>query len=152
MGFYLLNTCIDSCDTTHNDFSNLESLQKGVIYVTCFPLNNYISSTKSNLEIYRVRLSSCLKVIQAVSVCVVCIHLCYPNTEVSKIRGKVIGMVSSVWNSRIQIHLGNPIEWQYALQGYGIPTEIIPFTNTGTIKLDNWKNGSNWRNIPNNKK
>ena len=45
----------------------------------------------------------------------------------------------SVFNLRTKIHLGNPIEWHYALQGYGIPTEILPITGTGTIKIDNWK-------------
>ena len=66
-------------------------------------------------------------------------HLCYPNTQAYRVRGKIVGMANSVWNSRTKIHLGSPIEWRYALQAYGIPTEIIPSTDTGTIKLVNWK-------------
>ena len=66
-----------------------------------------------------------------------CIHLCLPNTQVYRITGKIIGMALAAWNSRTKIHLGNPIEWRYALQAYGIPTEIIPSTDTGNIKLDN---------------
>mmetsp|Transcript_39887 Transcript_39887/g.44550 ORF Transcript_39887/g.44550 Transcript_39887/m.44550 type:complete len:614 (-) Transcript_39887:459-2300(-) len=137
--FYILNTCIDSCDTTNNDFNNIESLQKGVILITYVPPNNFIASAQSNLEIHRVRLSSLARILQCVPIRIVSIHLCYPNTEAYKIKGKIFSMVSSVWNTRAKIHLGNPVEWRYALQGYGIPSKIIPLTNTGTIKLDNWK-------------
>ena len=129
-----MNACIDSCDITNNDFNNIESLRKGFIY-----LNVGFISSNNNIASAKCRASSSVRMVQAVPIRLVCIHLCYPNTELYKIRGKVVGMIASVFNSRTKIHLGNPIEWQYALQGYGIPIEIIPFTNTGTIKLDNWK-------------
>ena len=136
-----MNACIDSCDTTNTDFNNIESLQKGFVYlkVPHFPSNNYIASAKSDLKRAREVASAYTRIAQAVPVRVVCMHLCFPNTEVYKIVGKIVGMACSVFNSRTKIHLGNPVEWQYALQGYGIPTGIIPVTDTGTIKLDNWK-------------
>ena len=131
-----MNACIDSYDASNNDFNNIESLQRGIIVVG---YHKCTASAKSNVETYRWRTSLYIRMAQAVPVRAVCFHMCYPNTEVYKFRGKIHGMISSVWNSRTKIHLGNPVEWQYALQGYGIPTGIIPFTNTGTIKLDNWK-------------
>lgn len=38
---------------------------------------------------------------------------------------------------RLCIHLGESVELQYALQGYGIPTEDIPISWTGRIKIKN---------------
>ena len=131
---YVLNACIHSFDTTNNDLNNIESLQKGVIGVA---YNKCIASAKTNLETYRRQTLSAARMVQAVPVRVICAHLCYPNTEVYKIVGKIFGMTNSVFNSRTKIHLGNSVEWQYAHQGYGIPTGIIPVTDTGTIELDN---------------
>lgn len=51
--------------------------------------------------------------------------------------GTIFGNLA--WNSRTKIYLGNPVKWRYALQGYGIPTEMIPSTDTGNIKLVNLK-------------
>ena len=135
----MLNACIDSFDTTTNDLNNIECLRKGYVIVSCVPLNSYIGLTKSNLELQRTLISTKRMIVQAVPIRMVSVHLCYPNTEVYRIVGKVASMASSIWNSRTKIHFGNPIEWQYALQSYGIPIKLIPISNTGTIKLDNWK-------------
>ena len=129
-----MNACIDSFDTTNNDFDNIESLRRGLVIVSFINLNHYMGAKM----VYRI-VTLNAKIAQTVPIRLVCVHICYPNTEVYKVRGKVVGMVTSVLNSRIKIHLGNLVEWRYALQGYGIPTEIIPLTDTGTIKLDNWK-------------
>jgi hypothetical protein len=37
--------------------------------------------------------------------------------------------------SRLRVHLGESVELRYALQGYGIPSEAIPISFTGTIKM-----------------
>jgi len=137
--FYLLNACIDSSDTTNNDFNNIECLRKGLIIVSCVPSNSYIASTESNKEIQRVRLSSKARVTKIVPIRLACVHMCYPNTQMYRFNGRVFGLVASFLNSRTKIHLGNPVEWRYALRTYGIPTEILPVSNTGTIKLDNLK-------------
>eukprot|EP00531_Pseudo-nitzschia_arenysensis_P017963 CAMPEP_0116114506 /NCGR_PEP_ID=MMETSP0329-20121206/18_1 /TAXON_ID=697910 /ORGANISM="Pseudo-nitzschia arenysensis, Strain B593" /LENGTH=613 /DNA_ID=CAMNT_0003607893 /DNA_START=152 /DNA_END=1994 /DNA_ORIENTATION=- len=39
--------------------------------------------------------------------------------------------------SKLRIHLGEPVELQYALQGYGIPAEDIPISWTGKVKIKN---------------
>jgi hypothetical protein len=43
----------------------------------------------------------------------------------------------SNWLPRTKFHFGNPIELRFALQGYGIPTEFIPSTDTGNVKSVN---------------
>ena len=76
---------------------------------------------------------------QIVPIRIVCVHLCLPNKQVYRVTAKLFGMAISALNSRTKIHVGNPVEWRYALQAFGIPTEIIPTTDTGNIKLDNLK-------------
>ena len=105
------NTCIDSWDTTNNNFYNIESLQRGVIFVAYTPPNNHVASTKSNLEIVKWWTSLNTRIVQAIPVCVVCNYLCYLNTEVHRTMGEIVGMATFVWNSRTKIHLGNPAEW-----------------------------------------
>jgi len=138
VGFYILNACVGGCDTTNNDFNNIECHRKGLIIISFVHLNSDTVS-KFNLKLIKDKLSAQMMIAQAIPIRMVGNHVCYPNTQAYRVRGKVVGMANSVWNSRTKIHLGNPIEWRYALQGYGIPTEIIPSTDTGTIKLDNWK-------------
>ena len=76
---------------------------------------------------------------QIVPIRIVCVHLCLPNKHVYRVTAKLFGMAISALNSRTKVHVGNPVEWRYALKAFGIPTEIIPTTDTGNIKLDNLK-------------
>lgn len=48
-------------------------------------------------------------------------------------------MALGQWSSRVTFHLGQSIELRYALRGYGIPTELIPSTDTGNVKVVNLK-------------
>eukprot|EP00535_Pseudo-nitzschia_heimii_P010256 CAMPEP_0197191060 /NCGR_PEP_ID=MMETSP1423-20130617/22718_1 /TAXON_ID=476441 /ORGANISM="Pseudo-nitzschia heimii, Strain UNC1101" /LENGTH=245 /DNA_ID=CAMNT_0042643595 /DNA_START=268 /DNA_END=1005 /DNA_ORIENTATION=- len=43
-------------------------------------------------------------------------------------------MIGRVARSRMKVHLGLPTEFLYALQSFGIPTELIPISFSGTIK------------------
>jgi len=116
----------------------VECHQKGVVVV-------YFPSWQHQLELVptplqRTKLQVQSQVAHIVPLRIVCLHACFPNTQLYQVYGKVLAMLlSSTWQSRTKIHVGSPVEWRYALQSYGIPTEFIPLTHTGNIKLDKWK-------------
>lgn len=70
------------------------------------------------------------------------IHVCTPDTPFFRFRrSAMVLQVNKQQRSRIKFHVGKPVELHYSLQSYGIPTENIPMTWSGTIKdayLKNW--------------
>eukprot|EP00531_Pseudo-nitzschia_arenysensis_P014822 CAMPEP_0116131742 /NCGR_PEP_ID=MMETSP0329-20121206/9172_1 /TAXON_ID=697910 /ORGANISM="Pseudo-nitzschia arenysensis, Strain B593" /LENGTH=641 /DNA_ID=CAMNT_0003626201 /DNA_START=74 /DNA_END=1999 /DNA_ORIENTATION=+ len=70
------------------------------------------------------------------------IHICTPDTPYFRFRRSIMVMQANQrQRSRVKFHVGEPVELRYALQSYGIPTENIPMTWSGTIKdayLKNW--------------
>ncbi|OEU12029.1 hypothetical protein FRACYDRAFT_263374 [Fragilariopsis cylindrus CCMP1102] len=68
-------------------------------------------------------------------------HNLYPDTSIYRFISKLI-MVSVVSGStqrlRQKFHFGDEIELRYQLQGFGIPINLIPSTETGTVKLHNF--------------
>lgn len=87
------------------------------------------------------------------------IHMCFADTPIFRLIQKMVTTIvgeptstlvsspalgSSVGGeapfrsvgSRFRIHLGEPIELQYALQSYGISADRIPITLSSTIKLN----------------
>lgn len=75
----------------------------------------------------------------------VAVHLCLPNNPWANGLSSLIVKYLSSWLPRTKIHLGNHMELQYQLQGYGIPSEQIPSTGTGNIKTANIKLWIKWR-------
>ena len=67
------------------------------------------------------------------------VHFCLPNTTLHHILTKIYGIALGNWSARIRFHLGQSVELRYALKSYGIPTELIPSTDTGNIKFVNLK-------------
>jgi hypothetical protein len=62
-------------------------------------------------------------------------HICTPDTPFFRFCRAMwtIGVGGSS-RSRLKIHVGEPVELQYALRAYGISTEQLPITWTGKIK------------------
>jgi len=75
------------------------------------------------------------------SVRVCAFHICSPDTPTFQFRRSIVALrAGQKHRTRIQFHLGD-VELLYNLQSYGIPTENIPITWSGTIKivyLKNW--------------
>ena len=66
------------------------------------------------------------------------VHVCSPDTPYFRIRRSIAVIQAGPENrSKLQVHLGESVELQYALQGYGIPAEDIPISWTGKIKNKN---------------
>jgi hypothetical protein len=63
------------------------------------------------------------------------IHICTPDTPICRLRRSlIINMFGNSNRSRIKIHLGESMELRYVLQCFGIDTDNIPISWTGTIK------------------
>jgi len=63
------------------------------------------------------------------------IHFCYPNRPFFHVLRSVMSMTLGISAmSRLKFHVGEGIELQYILKGYGIPIENLPITDTGNIK------------------
>jgi hypothetical protein len=77
-------------------------------------------------------------------------HNLYPDTSIYRFISKLI-MVSVVSGStqrlRQKFHFGDEIELRYQLQGFGIPINLIPSTETGTVKLHNFNSWMKTRQI-----
>eukprot|EP00537_Pseudo-nitzschia_pungens_P010295 CAMPEP_0172390554 /NCGR_PEP_ID=MMETSP1061-20121228/7171_1 /TAXON_ID=37318 /ORGANISM="Pseudo-nitzschia pungens, Strain cf. pungens" /LENGTH=541 /DNA_ID=CAMNT_0013120959 /DNA_START=243 /DNA_END=1868 /DNA_ORIENTATION=- len=64
------------------------------------------------------------------------IHICFPDRPVYRFFRKLIMVQGSQPNRpKMIFHLGEPIELRYKLNSYGIPTDHIPISVTGTIKV-----------------
>lgn len=76
---------------------------------------------------------------------VTAIHLCSPDTPHYRLRRAIAVMRCGNENRpRLRTHLGESVELRYALQGYGIPSEDIPISWTGKLKM---KNLMQWMHI-----
>lgn len=69
------------------------------------------------------------------------IHVCSLDTPAFRFRRTIITLRTiQDQRSRLKLHVGQPFELCYYLQGFGIPTENIPMTWSGNIKTSNFKN------------
>jgi len=73
---------------------------------------------------------------QLASVRASAIHCCTPDTPFYRFRRSIMTMrIASHNRSKLKIHLGESVENRYALQTYGIPSDNIHITWSGTVKV-----------------
>ena len=88
-------------------------------------------------KFHESRVTTHATVASAVPMRPVAIHFCLPDTTVHHILAKIYGMALGNWTARVKFHLGQSVELRYHLKSYGIPTELIPSTDTGNVKQQN---------------
>eukprot|EP00537_Pseudo-nitzschia_pungens_P011230 CAMPEP_0172393360 /NCGR_PEP_ID=MMETSP1061-20121228/9237_1 /TAXON_ID=37318 /ORGANISM="Pseudo-nitzschia pungens, Strain cf. pungens" /LENGTH=506 /DNA_ID=CAMNT_0013124399 /DNA_START=369 /DNA_END=1886 /DNA_ORIENTATION=- len=66
-------------------------------------------------------------------------HLCTPDSPFYSVVRSFTTAVLGGDRCRIKVHVGNDIENRYQLNGYGIPPDQLPITETGKIKLTFFK-------------
>lgn len=64
------------------------------------------------------------------------VHLCSPDTPFSRLQLSILSLGVGSNLSKFRIHVGEPIELRYQLNSYGISTETIPLSWTGTVKVN----------------
>ncbi|VEU40843.1 unnamed protein product [Pseudo-nitzschia multistriata] len=62
------------------------------------------------------------------------LHFCLPDTPFFHMMRTLFVLSMSHYMQRMKFHVGENIELQYCVKGYGIPVELIPLTDTGNIK------------------
>mmetsp|Transcript_3262 Transcript_3262/g.8774 ORF Transcript_3262/g.8774 Transcript_3262/m.8774 type:complete len:490 (+) Transcript_3262:184-1653(+) len=106
---------------------DVEAQKNGIVIIVWFdnmwndvkrkPL---VSAERSGVLTYSVRTSS--------------VHLCTPDTLMYRYRRAYMLMRLRQDRTRIKIHVGKSVELMYILQSFGIPTDFIPISYTGTVK------------------
>mmetsp|Transcript_19483 Transcript_19483/g.40948 ORF Transcript_19483/g.40948 Transcript_19483/m.40948 type:complete len:508 (-) Transcript_19483:493-2016(-) len=64
------------------------------------------------------------------------VHICSPDKPIYRFfRTLILVHISQHNRPKLLIHLGESVELRYLLRSYGMPTEHIPISVTGTLKL-----------------
>uniref|UniRef100_A0A7S4EFJ1 Uncharacterized protein n=1 Tax=Pseudo-nitzschia australis TaxID=44445 RepID=A0A7S4EFJ1_9STRA len=63
------------------------------------------------------------------------IHFCTPDTPFHLFRRSALAIRLGIYRNRLVLSAGSTVELNYILQSYGIPTDTIPITYSGTIKV-----------------
>lgn len=119
---------------------DVETQRKGLVVIIWF------SASYSDCYRSRIRQSPLQDYGSWICVRVSALHVCSPNTPAFRFRRAIFALRAYRHRSRLKIHAGEPVELRYILQGFGIPTENIPLTWSGSIKVVYLKNWMKLRN------
>uniref|UniRef100_A0A7S4ASV8 DUF6824 domain-containing protein n=1 Tax=Pseudo-nitzschia australis TaxID=44445 RepID=A0A7S4ASV8_9STRA len=138
--FYLWFVLSGGSDIANNDINNIETQRKGAIAVI-FPSFAHMqysnnSNVMKNLKFLKERTEINAVVGGVIPIRITAVHICLPRSSLSQIASSFVLHLKQ-YSTRLRIHLGDPLEIRYKLQGYGIPTEFIPATDAGNIKSAN---------------
>jgi len=119
---------------------DVESQRKGLVLCSFSDQNNaqnVLDKKQSDLK-GRIVTHTLVSAVSALRTSAV--HIGMPDSSfflsfLTKIYGTGRGPI----DARIKIHLGKSVELRYKLQGFGIPVELIPATDTGNVKHENLK-------------
>jgi len=76
-----------------------------------------------------------VKAIDGLPIRIAALHFCIQNRPVYRILNSLFFFaLNSSYKLRYKVHIGEPLEIRYKLQGYGIPVDLLPVTHTMTMK------------------
>jgi hypothetical protein len=79
-----------------------------------------------------------LKVFNALPIRIAAVHFCFADRPIFRIIVTLFYFAAGPHlRTRFKMHMGEPIEIRYELQGYGIPVDLLPLTHTMTLKRNN---------------
>jgi hypothetical protein len=114
--------------------NDVETQQKGVVFLV-WPTINKEGTTISQMIPNQTDRKLHIKCNEAAPIRICAVHFCFPNTPVFHLLRSVMTMTLGVsYRNRLKFHVGEGIELQYILKGFGIPIENLPITDTGNIK------------------
>jgi len=110
---------------------DVDTQRRGIIYLGWFD-PSFNPKFRFDLKMGIIRLNYT----RIMTVRASAIHICFPDRPVYRFFRKLIMVQGSQPNRpKMTFHLGEPIELRYKLKSYGIPTDHIPISVTGTIKV-----------------
>eukprot|EP00531_Pseudo-nitzschia_arenysensis_P001711 CAMPEP_0116142328 /NCGR_PEP_ID=MMETSP0329-20121206/14850_1 /TAXON_ID=697910 /ORGANISM="Pseudo-nitzschia arenysensis, Strain B593" /LENGTH=524 /DNA_ID=CAMNT_0003637557 /DNA_START=271 /DNA_END=1845 /DNA_ORIENTATION=+ len=119
-----------------------ESQRKGLVGVVCWPSSKEAETPNNFAVVYsprevsrHIHLSN--RMFECTPIRISCMHLCLPDEPIYHMFKAGMTLSMGVIRSRLKFHVGDSMEIQYHLHGYGIPVDQIPITDTGNIKTKN---------------
>mmetsp|Transcript_5105 Transcript_5105/g.12200 ORF Transcript_5105/g.12200 Transcript_5105/m.12200 type:complete len:520 (-) Transcript_5105:56-1615(-) len=117
--------------------NDVDVQRKGLVFVAWFD-SNLEPSWKPMLK---------TKIHQIPCVRVAGLHICTPDTPYFRIRRSLSVMIAAHHRRRLRVHIGESMELRYKLQAFGIPSEKLPITYSGTVKTANLKKWLRFRHL-----
>ena len=126
---------------------DVEGQQKGVVLITegsCWCPSTAGNEKRSSLSLSFPHPQEGLFFTKLLFESVPCrfaaIHNCWPDRPAFRLIANLLtvyGVSGSTQRLRLKFHIGDELEMRYRLKSFGIPIELLPITETGTIKLTN---------------
>jgi len=115
---------------------DVETQQKGIVMVV-WPNSNISKSIKLQYPINRGG-ALFQDVFACVPMRVAAIHFCAPSNDpfFQVLRGVLALSLMGGKRSRLIFHLGESVELQYKVNGYGVPVDLLPLTSSGNVKTN----------------
>jgi len=127
--------------------TDVESQQRGLVAITesyCWAAEDSGRDKRSNSTLRfpnpKESLHLLKRLFESVPNRVIAIHNCWPDRPAFRIISKLLtihGVSGSTQRLRLRFHIGDEFENRYRLKSYGIPIELLPITETGSIKMIN---------------
>ena len=129
--------------------TDIESQQKGLVVITeayCWSVedSNCGRDKRSKMLLKFANPKEGLyytkRLMESLANRIVAIHNCWPDRPAFLIISKLLtiyGVSGSTQRLRLKFHVGDELEMRYRLKSYGIPIELLPITETGSIKITN---------------
>mmetsp|Transcript_7448 Transcript_7448/g.18655 ORF Transcript_7448/g.18655 Transcript_7448/m.18655 type:complete len:540 (-) Transcript_7448:1637-3256(-) len=127
--------------------TDVESQRKGFVVVSeayCFCASTSGNEKRSSLFLNfphpQEGFNHLNKVMRSIPFRMTAMHHCWPDRPAFRLLTKLVtiyGMATSDQKLRLKFHIGDELEMRYRLKSFGIPIELLPITETGTIKMVN---------------
>mmetsp|Transcript_27936 Transcript_27936/g.75956 ORF Transcript_27936/g.75956 Transcript_27936/m.75956 type:complete len:329 (+) Transcript_27936:479-1465(+) len=132
MGFNLdLKTRLRGLIYIHFVVSNdLESQRKGMVLLA-MPEGDF---SETPLPLFKDSRRLLSITFASTPIRIAAIHICFPDTLYFRLIRSFLVLSVPFRNHRLKAHTGTTIERRYTIQGYGIPVEMIPLTDSGNVK------------------
>jgi len=107
--------------------NDVDTQRKGIVFLVWFD---------KTIKTQKIAPKQRAKDHEVASVRASAIHCCTPDSPMYRFRRSIMAMrIASHNRFKLKVHLGDAMENRYTLQTYGIPSDQIPITWSGTIKL-----------------
>eukprot|EP00536_Pseudo-nitzschia_multiseries_P017337 jgi/Psemu1/248095/estExt_Genewise1.C_15010010 len=121
---------------------DIETQRKGLVIIG-WPCDEIISGSNSPMSEDDTR---SIKSVDGLPIRIAALHFCIQNRPVYRILNSLFYFtLDSSYKSRYKVHIGEPLEIRYKLQGYGIPVDLLPITHTMTLKRQSHLQWINFR-------
>jgi len=125
--------------------TDIESQQKGIVTISesyCWSTEDSYKRSKTSLRFPNPQegVHYLKRLFDSMANRMVAIHNCWPDRPAFRIMSKLLtihGLSQSEQRLRLKFHIGDELEMRYRLKSYGIPIELLPITDSGSIKMIN---------------